>query len=161
MSELALPIGSGISIKWEGQTYILEPLTLKDFGVIEHECLRRKRDTKMQTVVSLYGKIPDEMFVAQLDKVRAESEKMVVADVEVQEWIDSTRDGLCFTLWLALDRRYPGKFSLERMLEVMYAQVTEEQMAALLAARDQACGLDDAGKDTGSGEVPVAVEPKQ
>lgn len=155
MAGMALPMGSEVTIKWQGETLLLAPLTLRDFGTVEHELLKRKREEKLNTVAFLYGKIPDELFSAQLDKVRSECEKLTVTDAEVSQWMDGEKEGICFTLWLSLEKKYPGKLKLDEMLDVMYEQVDDEELMKLVNARDQVNGLDAAGKDTGLAEVPA------
>lgn len=159
MAGLALPMGSDVTIKWQGDTYRLAPLTLRDFGTIEHELLKRKREQKLGITLALHGKIPDELFVQQLDKTREESEKLSVSDLDVQGWMDADREGVAFTLWLSLEKNYAGKFKLEEMTDVLVAQVSEEELMKLIAARDQVNGLDDAGKDTGLEEGPAQAKP--
>jgi hypothetical protein len=149
MDGMARAMGGSATIKWQGKTYELLPLVMRDWATIENEVLRRKREAKMSAVSAMYGHIPTEAWEKQCDKVIRECEKLSeIPAAEVQEWID-TRDGLTFTLWLCLEKKYPSQFVLEDMLEVIGSQLSDEEVAKLVAARDQANGLDAAGNETG------------
>lgn len=161
MAGLALPMGSEGTIKWQGETYRLAPLALKDFGTIQIELLKRKRERKLNTVVSLCSKIPDHLFMEMLDKVRNECDGLTINDHEVSRWMDGDREGICFTLWLSLEKNYPGKFKLDEMMAVMCDQISEEELLKLVATRDQVNGLDEAGKDTGLEEGPAQAKPAE
>lgn len=90
-----------------------------------------------------------------LTKSRSEARKEnTVPPQEVVAWI-GTIDGLVFTIWLKLHQRYPGKFSLERVREIVLAK-TEEELAQLARLRDQASGIDDLGNSTGPTRTETA-----
>ncbi len=70
-----------------------------------------------------------------------------IAQDEISGWIDSVA-GLSFCLWLKLSQRYPGRFSLEDVSEII-GQYGEDQRAQLIKDRDQASGSDQLGNSTG------------
>jgi hypothetical protein len=149
MDGMARALGGSATIKWNGKTYELPPLVMRDWATIENECLRRKRDAKIEAISALHGKIPDAVWEKRCDIVFKECETLSeIPAQEVQNWIDSN-EGLVFTLWLSFEKKYPGEFSPEDMLEVITSQMTDEEVAKLVAARDQANGLDSAGNETG------------
>lgn len=151
MDGMARALGGSATIKWNGKTYELPPLVMRDWATIENECLRRKREAKLEAIASLHGKLPDELWETKFAATFKECEQLSeVPHVEVQQWIE-TREGVSFTLWLTLSRRYPGEFVLEDMMEIIML-LAEEQVEELIKRRDQANGLDAAGNETGLSE---------
>lgn len=149
MDGMARAMGGSSTIKWKGRTYELPPLQMRDWATIENECLKRRRDAIMAAAASLYGKLPDDVWQRQVDSAVKKCELMSeVPAAEVQAWME-TSAGVAFTLWLSLERKYSGEFVLEDMLEVISTQLPKEEVDKLIAARDQANGLDVAGNETG------------
>lgn len=157
MDGVARPSGAGVTITFGGETLILEALTLKDFGLIENHLLSQ-RQNPLLVVRDVIGDLPPEMADKLLDKAYRDAKKMnEVAAEEVAEWID-TFNGMAFSLWLSLEKRYAGRFTLDNVLEIMEA-ISEEELEDLKNLRDQAAGLDELGNSTG--ETSSSTTPTQ
>ncbi len=103
-------------------------------------------------------------YLEMADKIvasaREEARKLnKLSFTEVGQWMD-TLEGVVFTLWLKLEQRYPGRFSLTAVGDTIMQEGTEK-VERVRALRDQASGLDDLGNSTGptSPETTAAVGP--
>jgi hypothetical protein len=172
MDGLARAVGAGVPITFDGIDMVLEPLTLKDFGVIEQYLLKEKRPNILTDAVRAAAAIPDDLPKSERERLsrqllevaahEASKFNRISAD-EVAAWLD-TIEGVIFTVWLLLERRKPGEYSLADVaakIEALGGDKTQgelsEQQAALRAARDQASGIDTMGNSTG----PVSKKTKR
>lgn len=150
MEGVSRPAGSGVPIEWKGETLVLEPLGLKQWGEIEQYLLKQKPDP-----IKVAARIKKE-----LGPLAPETEEKLTAEAyrdarqgnyateqEVMTFARS-QQGLAFCFWLCFERRYPGRFKLQETTEVidsMSPQELEEKFNELL----QASGLDQRGNSTG------------
>jgi len=167
MDGLGRAIGAGVPIQFSGETLILDPVTVSDFGLIEQELLSRRPNPMDLTrkeaqafildAAKLGSSAEDEFlrkqYIAMAEKIMADGMAAArkangIKPTEVAEWLD-TFDGVQFTLWLKLDQRYPDRFfTLDKIKEVMQS-MQEDEIERLKKLRDQASGLDELGNSTG------------
>jgi len=198
MDGLGRAIGAGVPIQFNGETVILEGVTIGDFGVIEQHLLAQRPNpmdlarpqamefireaalmapgieirkarialleslpkplanekvelTELQAAVAVDESVKAE-YVSMAEKLMADARteamrKNKISPREVAAWID-TVEGLTFTLWMKLGKRYPGKYSLEQTQQIMQSMHDSDQ-DRLKKLRDQASGLDSLGNSTG------------
>lgn len=166
MDGLGRAAGSGVPIEFGGETLILNRITIRDFGLIEQHLLKDRpnpidaaRKEAQQFILDAAGlkdSAQDEFlrkqYIAMAEKIMADGlaaarKSNVMKPQEVAEWID-TLPGLQFTIWLKLDQRYPGKFSMEKVGEIM-EKLADGEVDRLKKLRDQAAGVDELGNSTG------------
>ena len=89
-----------------------------------------------------------ELLEKMIESSMAAARKVaVVSDEEFAAYID-TIDGLAMSVWLALDRRYPKKFSRDDVLKIV-GEMDRQEQERLFRVRDQAAGMDSLGNSTG------------
>ncbi len=180
MDGLARASGAGVPISFEGETLILDPIVLNDYGVIEQYLLKKTRPN----IIALATEVADDITTkaeaaatellaqskpndpaaqaaakaileraqkkadALMNKAFAETRKVnMVSQTEAMEFIDSPA-GLAFCVWIKFADRYPGRFSLEKVNEIIQ-KFSEDQVKELMEARDQASARDIVGNSTG------------
>lgn len=118
-------IGAGIPLVLNGKQYVLEGMTLEDFGVLHNELLKRKRKERISLTADLFqyvkeGIWTEELFQTQMDKAMSDAAKIHVSEDDVQDWCN-TLEGGATCLWLMLSRRYPNdpNVSYEKLLAAM------------------------------------------
>lgn len=147
MDGLGRPAGAGLTIEFNGETLILSPLTLKDFGLIEQHLLS-KRTNPLEMVKQHLADMPIEVATALAKEAYNDARKMnVVPADEVGEWIDSF-EGLVYCFWLMIRKEHGDKYSLEQITEVMDA-MSEQDLIRMKEMRDKASGTDELGNSTG------------
>ncbi len=154
---LGRAMGAGVPINFGGETLILDPLTLKDLGVIEQHLLRSRRtslDVGREQVQEIWAdkalpaELKTELCKAAVQHAQDEARKQnTVSREDIVRWLDSS-EGLGFTLWLLINKRQPGKYSLEQVRDIV-GKLDEDGVRELLKARDQASGIDELGNSTG------------
>lgn len=144
---LARAAGGGVPIFFDGQTILLQPLTLKDFAAVEQYLLSKRQNPLDMVKSKLAGlDIETQKYLLELAYEDAKRQTTISAS-EAGEFIDSV-DGLAFTLWLVLERSHQGRWTLERVNEIVKS-MTPTEIQEMLRLRDQASGLDDLGNSTG------------
>lgn len=147
MEGLGRAAGSGVPINFRGETIILPPLDLEDLGTIEQHLLRTRPDP-LQRVQAVIKDLPENLARELVEKAYEDGKKLnTISAAEVGDYLDSI-NGLAFSVWLALQKRYGDKFSHKNVYNVLN-QLTAEELEELRRARDQASGLDDRGNSTG------------
>lgn len=157
MDGMGRAVGAGVPIPLDGETLILQPLTLEDFGLLEQKILADRpnpMDLARQQVRELYGakEIPaeskDKLAESILREAREEARRVNKAsNADVVQYMDSV-PGLAFTYWLMLRREHGEKWSPERLCEHLQ-RASQQEFERLLKLRDQASGIDEMGNSTG------------
>ena len=143
MDGLAKPAGSGIPIKFNGEDLVLDALGIEDLGVIENHLLS-KRKNPLDVAKQAFPGLPPELAEKLLERAYTDALKVaVVTTQEVFEYID-TLEGMRYTIWLALEKRYPGRFSLDKIGAVL-DQMDDEALEELKNKRAISSGLDQLG----------------
>ena len=96
--------------------------------------------------------------IAQRLAERAYRDAVKTDDVpleEVVEWLE-TLEGLSFTIWLSLEKRYPGEFTPGGCLEVLNS-LTDKQVEELKDQQAAISGTDAAGNPSGSQGTATAT----
>jgi hypothetical protein len=138
--------GSPTTVKLEGKTYIMEPLTLRDFGIIENEYLKR-RPNPLKAVAEVKDILAEEDYEKLLTQAYRDATNVSKASPqEISEWLD-TRDGVVFSIWLSLRKNHPEL--TKEMAEAAIQQMGEEQLKNIAESRDVASGVDELGNSTG------------
>lgn len=154
MEGMARAIGAGTIIELEGKSYVLNGLTLEDYGILRNYLLDLRRKAKVDFVMTLQGRVPDDVFNRHLDRAIEEAENMTdVPDAELDAWL-STIEGGARSLWLCLSNRYKDEtLSYESILKSLQKQLDGAKLQELVDKRDAATGVDKAGNSLG----PVAA----
>lgn len=150
MDGLGRAVGAGVTLKFGEREIILEPLTLRDFGLIEQHLLSQRR-SPLDLVKDVVRDLPPELAKSLLEQAYEDAKKgNTISPQEIAEWID-TFDGMAYSLWLSLEKRYPGEYQLTDVHDVMQQMMESDEsvMERLKALRDQASGLDERGNSTG------------
>jgi len=147
MEALARVTAAPVTLSINGRDVILDGLGAKDFGAIEQEILRLRKDP-LAVVAPHLAAIPEALAEKLLNRAYkdAKAENRVTPE-EAREWIDGLT-GLSFCFWYCLEKRYPGEFSKAAIFEWLEG-VDEEELERLKALRDQAAAIDTAGNSTG------------
>jgi len=153
MTGMALPAGAGVHVNFGGEDLILSPLSVEDLGVIENK-LREKRRSRdpIGMITKHLANMPPEL--AEKLATRAYEDAMKVDEIpaeEVAEWMD-TLDGMSFTIWLALEKRYPARFSIKDCYAIM-EKMAEDDLERLKQQQLMSSGLDERGNS--SGPIPI------
>ena len=148
---LARAGGGAGTIELDGKKYILEPIGIKDFATIEQYFLSTKPDP-LAAIVERKNVLPKEDYDRLLDKAYVDATKANKAtQKEIQEWIDSP-EGICYTLWISLQKRYPDM--THELIEQLVDKMGEDTLKELMNERDKASGLDQRGNSTGRTSDP-------
>ena len=208
MDGLGRAIGAGVPIQFNGETLILDGVTVGDFGLIEQHLLaqrpnpmdivrpqamafmreatllipvvaaRQKRIEALQALPKPNGKESAELSelqaaisvdeamrsecIAMAEKLMADArteamKKNKIPPREVAAWLD-TVEGVTFTIWLKLDQKYPGKYTLQQTQAIMQA-MHESDRERVKKLRDQASAFDELGNSTGPTSKAATVGP--
>lgn len=144
MHGVARVAASSIEVEFDGQTLLIDPLTVADIGTIQEKIVRERRANKLATVADVYSQLPREAADAMLREARMEAEKLRIDSIEfgdVLAWM-RTIGGMIYTFWLLLEKRYPGRFPHDRVAEVIRAA---DDHLALKESLGQAFGADELG----------------
>lgn len=143
--------GSPTTVTLDGKTYIMEPLTLKDFGVIENEYLKR-RPNPLKAVAEAKGVLSPEDYDKLLTQAYRDAVNVAKASPqEISEWLD-TREGVVFSIWLSLRKNHPEL--TKEQAEQAIQEMGEQQLKGLAESRDVASGIDELGNSTGRNTGP-------
>lgn len=138
--------GSPVSIEIGDKTYIMEPLTLKDFGSLEAEYLSSKPNPLKQ-VAEAKPYLSEEDYEKLLTQAYKDATAVSKATSgEIAEWLD-TQAGISFSAWLCMRKNHP-ELSREDVDEIIGA-MSQEEMARVAERRDVASGTDELGNSTG------------
>ena len=142
MNGLGKAAGAPVTFNFDGQTYLLGPFGLRDFGVVENHLLRQKRNQRQQMTLDIKESLVSAgIWESEWQEAKAAADKITEIDAqEVFRWLD-TRQGIAFTLWVMLEKHCPGKYTLQDVEDKITAMATEH-VENLKASRDQAATLD-------------------
>lgn len=151
---LARVAGGGVPIEFDGETLILPSLTLRDFATLEQHLLA-KRENPLDVVREKMAGLSLEVQKHLIDVAYADMRRNTTVSPEEVDAYMGTTEGLAFTIWLALSRGYPGRWTLEQ-IENKINDMDVKSVHKMLRARDQAAGIDELGNSTGQ----VQTEPR-
>ena len=138
--------GSPVSIEIGGQTYIMEPLTLRDFGTLEAEYLKNKPNPLKQ-VAEAKEFLNDEDFQVLLTQAyRDAMEVNKATSEEIAQWLD-TPAGISFSAWISMRKNHP-ELSREEVDDLL-GTLNQQQLEHIAEQRDVASGTDELGNSTG------------
>jgi hypothetical protein len=143
---------------YKRHVYILAPLVLTDFGLMEQHLLaqRLNPDSALKPLLDKLNSVQQEMLlnIAYKDLKKGYNK---VTRRELAEWVDTT-DGTIFTLWLGLRKNHP-EMTLEKVSELYNLMGIEEQ-EEVRRRRDLASGVDALGKPIGqTPPAPTQTNP--
>ena len=157
MDGLSRAVGAGTIIEWEGNEYVLEGLNLEDYGILKNFLLEKTRQDKIDFVLGLEKKLPAKVFEKHLDKAIEDGAQLTdIPDEQLDHWL-TTLEGGARSLWLLMDRRYPGKLTYQNILAKLKEDA--DKLAEVNAKRDMATGVDRAGNLPGLDEAAVQAAP--
>lgn len=144
MDGMQRAVGAGTLIEWEGKKYVLDGMTLEDYGILKNYYTELKRQERIDFVLKLESKLPKETFQKHLDRAIEEASVLEISLDELDVWLNSI-DGGTMSLWLLLDRRYPGQLSYSDMHKALAEEHSRKKLDALIDSRNAATGVDRAG----------------
>lgn len=144
---LGKAVGSGVPIVFNGEHLILEPMTLRDYGLIEQHIIQ-KRVNPVEKVRPMLDGLSDEAQKHLLSLAYADLKGSTTATLEESTAFIDSIEGVAFTLWILLNKSMPGKYTLPAVQEIVNA-MTPEELSKVMNARDQAAGTDELGNSTG------------
>lgn len=148
MDGISRAIGAPGRISFNGKEYLLDPLGLEDYGTIENEIIKERRDDLINLAASCYGRFPPEAAEKTRKEAFAEAAKIrSIPPEEIHEWMNTVK-GLAFTVWLGLHKRHPGEIDLTQAVKIV-EQMSMDTQDELRRVRDQVSGIDEAGNSTG------------
>ena len=142
MDGLAAAVGAPAPWSYGGETYLLSPLKLNDWGTIRNHLAALRKDP-MDVVRDSIAKFTDPKHQEMLLKMALDQSTKHTPRVEwadVASFIEGN-DGMAFTMWLMIRKNHP-EFKLgdaERMVSTM----SEDELKGFGQARDRASGLDE------------------
>jgi hypothetical protein len=142
MDGLGRTSGAGKTITIGGKDFFLEPLTLRDFGVVEQHLLS-KRPNPLKIVGEAAKDMPPEIAEQMFKAAYEDAKKGAnVTTAEVTHFLDSF-DGMSYTMYLMLRKKQPD-LTQDDVYELL-SQCTPEDIAQLQDDRDLVSGIDEAG----------------
>lgn len=153
--DLGRAAGSGVPFRFNGEDLVFPPITLEILGELRQWLLSQRKsaqDVLAEHIERLQQTLGDRLTPELIEKMvessMAAGRKLaIITDEEFAAYID-TVDGLAMSVWLALDRRYPKRFTKEDVVKIVGGMNRDEQQR-LFRVRDQAAGMDDLGNSTG------------
>lgn len=154
MNGLSRASGAPVPITFAGKKLLLDPLGLRDFGTIENYMLDA-RPNPLEVVAATVQKFDDsgnhKLAEKLLERAYEDAKKNnKIPPEEVAAWID-TVEGVGFTIWLSLSKRYGSEYPMELCMDIVQqlAEDNIEGLEKLKEQRDMASTLDEAGNSTG------------
>lgn len=110
----------------------LEGYAFEDLGTLQGEVVRDRRRAKLQTGLELREILGGEAGEKEFDKVRAEAEKIVLTEKDLEDYLQ-TPNGVSTLLWILVERQYPQRFTRKQILKSLTdGQLTEEKVLELV-----------------------------
>lgn len=142
MDGLGRASGAGKIITVKGKDYILSPLTIRHFGMVEQQILST-RPNPLKMVAEAAADLPEELAAVMMKQAYQDAKKSnTVTATEVTEWLE-TFEGMCFAFFLMLKKEQP-EITHEDVYDIM-SDMTPEEMAKLQEDQAQVSGMDEAG----------------
>lgn len=130
MSGIADAVGASLPIKINGRDVLLRPLELKDLGAVENELRTQKPNILKQAAEAAQHITDPAERKAFMDRAWREArDSITVSPEEVLRYISDTLPGFSLSMWLALEKHYPGDFTRDdvyKWLEEMAATNNDE-----------------------------------
>lgn len=140
---LARAAGAGVSAIIGGKRFLIHPLCLRDYGIVENEILKSRVnpvEAARLAIQANQGSFDDQQADYLLTKAyRDAATRNKATDEEILSWIDS-RSGLSFTLWLAI--RKDQVIDCE-WLESEISNLNKDRALELARYRDIASGVNE------------------
>lgn len=148
--------GADMVIDLGDRKYTVPPITLADLGTIE-DFIRSKEPTLDEVCMAishLSAEVQKELFKEELANrrtVRKMDPEMVIQ--QMQENLEV----IAFSLWLSIEKRYPGEIPMNKMLDILYAMYTAdpEKFQKMTQQRNAASGLVAENPTTAPEDVPA------
>ena len=142
MDGLGRASGAGKLITIQGKDYILSPLTIRHFGMVEQQILSN-RPNPLKMVAEAAADLPEELAAEMMKQAYNDAKKSnTVSANEVTEWLE-TFEGMCYAFFLMLKKEQP-EMTHEEVYDLM-SDMTPQEMAQLQEDQSQVSGLDEAG----------------
>lgn len=149
--DLGRAAGSGVPFKFNGEDLVFPPITMEILGELRQWLLTQRKSPQAvlaEHLESLGDKLTPELVEKMVESSMAAARKLaIVSDEEFAAYID-TLDGLAMSIWLALDRRYPKRFTKDDVVQIV-KNMDRQGQEKLFRVRDQAAGMDELGNSTG------------
>jgi hypothetical protein len=143
MQGIARPSGGDATVMIRGRLRRLGAMTLRDWGTIENHLIQRRRRQILEPILDVFADMPAELWQEAWRAATNRADRiMAVPDEEVTEWIN-TQEGLAFTLWMLLEKRHPGLFEFEDLIDYV-CRLPLGEVEFVRMARDQAATIDRA-----------------
>lgn len=154
MEGMSRAVGAGTVLEFGGREYIMDALTLEDYGILKNYLVEKKRKDMVSFVVSLQDVLPADVYKSQLNQIVSEASKVRdVNDDELDDWL-RTPDGAATSLWLVLNKRYKDKSPTKEEI----CTKLEEDFAELRKVQEKQANInsvDEPGKSLGQGAAEL------
>lgn len=159
MSDLPRAAGSGVPVKFRGETVLIAPLTIRDIGSIKQHLLT-KWVNPIDVVLPAVKELPEALAREMLTRAYDDARRMEKVSDEDTDRFMASIEGVAYQLWLSLRHNYGDKYSLEDIWDGL-DEMSPEDLAAMQAAASQASGMDELGNSTGrtGQETKADAEP--
>ena len=128
-----------VTIDIDGETFELRKLGVRDLLSAKDEVIRTVRREKLKAIADLRDALPADLWQAEWDRAKAEAFAMTTVEMAVvKQWLD-TFDGMAFALHMAIQSKYPGRFTVTELRDKLYgiADAAREALYAVTANESQ------------------------
>ena len=144
---LARVTSAGVPIEFDGETVLLPPLSLQDYGVIEQHILS-KRPNPLKAVKEVLEGLDVEVQKHLLELAYQDMKSGSTATAaELVRFTNST-DGISMVLWLGFRKTQPGRWTLDQIQEII-GKLDASEVQKYIEASGQASGTDELGNSIG------------
>lgn len=137
---LARVAGGGVPIEFAGELIVLQPMNLRDLATVEQHLLNRRKNP-MEMVKEMIPGLSVEVQKHLLELAYHDMKNSTTVPAEEVTRFLETVEGVAFSLWLVLERSHPGKFTFEKVHEIV-KDMTPDQLNSTINAKSQADGTD-------------------
>lgn len=154
MDGIGRAIGAGVPLQLGDKTYLLGRVDARTIGELEQFMLSKRTspvDVALKRISTLEAAgvavSPDskKMLLDNALEKEASGLNFITRD-EFESWLD-TREGITYSIWLLIRQNHPD-VSLKEINE-QTVKASQDQLAAIIAAREQVAGTDNLGNETG------------
>lgn len=132
MEGLSRAVGAEATFTWKGKDYAVSPFTLGDWGFLEKVLVKKLRHQTIERAQELEEVLDPEDYQKLKDQSIQDAYKITeVGDDELTKHI-STPSGMITFLWCIFERRFPGEFTKEEIIEMLDKKVITPDSLSVL-----------------------------
>lgn len=145
MDGLSRCCGAPAPVRLEGNTYLMEPLTLRRLGCIEAHIIGQRvlptDQLKNFEVEGISQELFDNVQRRAIDELRQDFLLRIITTDQLQEYL-WTEEGIAFSVWITLFPNYPEKFSTLEKTALIVGASSKEEIETVLKLRGMISGID-------------------